>query len=185
MSMMQRIKRLYWLHLSKPRESRALYRTAHKLRAKRIVEFGITDPDRSLRLVKLAVEACSPGQQICYTALDLFDARSEKRSPLTIKQAHRHFASSGAKVQLVPGPLPEGLARRANTLLGSDLIIFAEDVVPANDGRFWFYLPRLLHPESCVLRAHRAGVDQECRFAEITHAEVERRASIGLPRRVA
>ena len=185
MSMMQRLKSLYWIYFSKPRSARVLYRTARNLHATRIVEFGIADPARSLQLIQMAVGACPPEQQVCYTALDLFDARSQERSTLTIKQAHRYFGHSGAKVQLVPGPLTEGLARTANTLLGTDLVIFAEDAAPAGDPRLWFYLPRLLHARSCVLQTHRVGEAAECAFAEITHAEVEQRASTAASRRVA
>ena len=185
MSMMQRLKSLYWIYFSKPRSSRVLYRTARNLRATRIVELGISDPARSLQLIKLAVGACPPGQHVCYTALDLFDARSQERSMLTIKQAHRYFGHSGAKVQLVPGPLTEGLARTANTLLGTDLVIFAEEAAPKSDARLWYYIPRLLHASSCLLQTHQVGEAAECGFVEITRDQVEQRAASGSSRRVA
>lgn len=185
MSMMQRLKSLYWIYFSKPRNSRVLYRTVRNLRAKRIVEFGITDPERSLRLIEMAVGACPPEQQVCYTAMDLFDARSHDQPSLTVKQAHRHFGASKAKVQLVPGPLAEGLARTANTLLGTDLVIFAADVLPAGNSKLWFYLPRLLHAQSCLFQAHQQDQDQEHAFGKISHAEVEQRAAASAQKRVA
>ena len=183
--MVQRLKSLYWIYFSKPRNSRVLYRTVRNLCAKRIVEFGITDPERSLKLIEMAVGACPPEQQVCYTAMDLFDARSHEQPSLTIKQAHRHFGASNAKVQLVPGPLAEGLARTANTLLGTDLVIFAADAVPGGNSKLWFYLPRLLHAQSCLFQAHQEDAEQECTFDVITRAEVEQRAVASVPKRVA
>ena len=185
MSMMQRLKSLYWIYFSKPRSSRILYRTVRNLRATRIVEFGISDPERSLQLVQMAVGACPPEQQVCYTALDLFDARSDDQASLTIKQAHRYFGTSKAKVQLVPGPPAVGLARTANTLLGTDLVIFSADAVPAGNSKLWFYLPRLLHAQSCLFQAHQQDQDQQCAFGKISRAEVEQRAAASAPKRVA
>ena len=185
MSMVQRLKSLYWIYFSKPRNSRVLYRTVRNLRAKRIVEFGITDPERSLKLIEMAVGGCPPEQQVCYTAMDLFDARSHEQPSLTIKQAHRYFGASNAKVQLVPGPLAEGLARTANNLLGTDLVIFAADAVPVDNSKLWFYLPRLLHAQTCLFQAQQEDAEQECAFNEMNHAEVKQRAAASAPKRVA
>ena len=84
-----------------------------------------------------------------------------------------------------PGPLAEGLARTANTLLGTDLVIFAADALPAGNSKLWFYLPRLLHAQSCLFQAHQQDQDQEYAFGKISHAEVEQRAAASAPKRVA
>ena len=188
MSMIHRLKRLYRVYFSNPKSSRILYRAVRDLRATRIVEFGITDPERSLKLIQMAVgmhEGHKGEVQISYTAIDSFDARSQAQSPLTLKQAHRYFNSSGAKVQFVPGSMSEGLARTANTLLGTDLVIFAEDAAPQSDSRLWFFLPRLLHAKSCVLQAQDEGEDQGPSFYKITHAEIAQRAASHTRMRVA
>ena len=185
MSMIHRLKRLYWVYFSKPKSSRTLYRAVRDLRATRIVEFGITDPDRSLKLIQMAVGMHKSNAQVSYTAIDLFDARSNDQTPLTIKQAHRYFGSSGAKVQFVPGSMSEGLARTANTLLGTDLVIFSNDAAAPDDSRLWFFLPRLLHAKSCVLQAQDEGEDREPSFCKITHPEIAQRAASHARMRVA
>ena len=188
MSMLHRVKCLYRVYFSRPKSSRILYRAVRDLRATRIVEFGITDPERSLKLIQMAVDMHQGPKgdaQISYTAIDSFDARSQSQSPLTLKQAHRYFNSSGAKVQFVPGLMSEGLARTANTLLGTDLVIFAEDAAPQSDSRLWFFLPRLLHAKSCVLQAQDEGEDQGPSFCKITHAEIAQRAASHTRMRVA
>lgn len=188
MSMINRLQRLYWVYFSKPKSSRILYRAVRDLRATKIVEFGVADPERSLQLIKMAVGMQQMHQgtaQVSYTAMDLFDARPQMQSPLSVKQAHRFFASSGAKVQLVPGSMSEGLARTANTLLGTDLVIFAEEAAPVSDSRLWFYLPRLLHSESHVLQAQSLAEVQEPTFCKIARAEIEQRAASHTRTRVA
>ncbi len=188
MSMMNRLKRLYWVYCSRPKSSRILYRAVSDLRATRIVEFGITDPERSLRLVQMAVGMHEDGTQVSYTAIDPFDARSNIQSPLSIKQAHRFFSGSGAKVQfvpVVPGSMSEGLARTANTLLGTDLVMFAEETAQPSDSRLWFYLPRLLHETSCVVQARSGEEGQESTFCKISREEIAQRATIHTRKRVA
>ena len=185
MSMINRLQRLYWVYFSKPKSSRILYRAVRDLRATRIVEFGVADPKRSLQLIKMAVGMHQGTAQVSYTAIDLFDARPRIQSPLSVKQAHRFFASSGAKVQLVPGSMSEGLARTANTLLGTDLVIFAEEAAAVSDSRLWFYLPRLLHSESHVLQAHSVAEDREPTFCKLARAEIEQRVASHTQTRVA
>jgi len=183
--MINLLQRLYWAYFPKPKSSRILYRAVRDLRATKIVEFGVADPERSLQLIKMAVGMQQGTAQVSYTAMDLFDARPQMQSPLSVKQAHRFFASSGAKVQLVPGSMSEGLARTANTLLGTDLVIFAEDAAPVSDSRLWFYLPRLLHSESHVLQAQSVAEVQEPTFCKIARAEIEQRAASHTRTRVA
>jgi hypothetical protein len=183
--MINLLQRLYWAYFPKPKSSRILYRAVRDLRATKIVEFGVADPERSLQLIKMAVGMQQGTAQVSYTAMDLFDARPQMQSPLSVKQAHRFFASSGAKVQLVPGSMSEGLARTANTLLGTDLVIFAEDAAPVSDSRLWFYLPRLLHSESHVLQAQSVAEVQEPIFCKIARAEIEQRAASHTRTRVA
>lgn len=183
--MINLLQRLYWAYFPKPKSSRILYRAVRDLRATKIVEFGVADPERSLQLIKMAVGMQQGTAPVSYTAMDLFDARPQMQSPLSVKQAHRFFASSGAKVQLVPGSMSEGLARTANTLLGTDLVIFAEDAAPVSDSRLWFYLPRLLHSESHVLQAQSVAEVQEPTFCKIARAAIEQRAASHTRMRVA
>ena len=185
MSTFHQLRRLYWCYFSKPKSARTLYRTLCRTRATSIVELGISDPDRSLRLIRLA-EGFSRETPVSYTAIDLFDARPTGQVPLTLKQAHRHFSASAAKIKLVPGLPSESLAGSANTLLGTDLVLFAHDVASDPSSRLWFFLPRLLHAQSRVLRhGCMTAEDPEPPFCEIERAEIERLAASQMRRQVA
>ena len=185
MSMLNRFRRLYWCYFSKPQAARTLYRAVCRTRAISIVELGITDPDRSLRLIQLAT-GFSPDRPVCYTAIDPFDARREGQSPLTLKGAHRLFSATSAKIKLVPGLPEESLGSVANTLLDTDLVVFAHDVAVDPAARLWFFLPRLLHAQSRILRHGRPSEeDLHPAFSEIEHAEIARLAENQTRRKVA
>ena len=81
--------------------------------------------------------------------------------------------------------MSEGLARTANTLLGTDLVMFAEETAPPSDSRLWFYLPRLLHDTSCVVQARSGEEGQESTFCKISREEIAQRATIHTRKRVA
>ncbi len=185
MSMLNRFRQLYWCYFSKPKAARTLYRAVCRTRATSVGELGITDPDLSLRLIQLATKF-SPDRPVCYTAIDPFDARHEGQSPLTLKSAHRLFSAASAKIKLVPGIPEESLGAVANTLLDTDLVIFAHDVALDPAARLWFFLPRLLHAESRILRHGRPSEeDSHPAFSEIEHAEIARLAENQTRRKVA
>jgi hypothetical protein len=75
---------------------------------------------------------------------------------------------TGVQVQLVPGDPYSALARVANNLTGTDLVVVAADQDPLALERAWFYFPRLLHTTSHVF------AEEECSAAEPLLREVPR-----------
>jgi hypothetical protein len=116
----------------------------------RIVELGIGDGARARRMIAAALRWHSPSE-IHYSGIDLFEARPRCRPGMTLKQAHQFLCQTGVRLRLLPGDPYSALARQANTLGGTDLVVIASDVDLESLARAWFYLPRMLHPESLVL----------------------------------
>ena len=72
---------------------------------------------------------------------------------MTLKQTHQVLSRSGATVRLIPGDALSALARCANQLQGTQLLLIASDHEPAMLSRAWVYLPRMLASGATVLRA--------------------------------
>jgi hypothetical protein len=102
-----------------------------------------------VRLVRVA-QRYAENQRVRYTGIDLFEARPQDRPGWTIKRAHKTLASLGAKVQLVPGDPLSALARCANALASTDIVIISADQDLQSLRQAWFYVPRMLHDKSCV-----------------------------------
>ncbi len=141
---------LCWI--SKPQQERPVYRLVKKHRIDSIVELGVRDLARTLRLIRLA-RRCAAGGSVRYTGIDLFEARPADRPRLTLKQAHQTLTHSGATVRLVPGDGPTVLSRYANQLTGTQLLLVSLVADPQELGRAWYYIPRMLAAPGLVLSA--------------------------------
>jgi len=94
-----------------------------------------------------------PPNEVCYTGIDLFEARIAADGPgVTLKMAHRMLKSTGVRVKLVPGDSFSALARTANSLRETDLVVISSRQDPEIMARSWYFIPRVLHSESLVLR---------------------------------
>ena len=113
-----------------------------------------------------------------YVAIDLFEARTADKQGLSLKEAHRVFKPSGAQVQLIPGDAGGRAAagRQLASEYGPGLISAEHD--DASLDAAWFYLPRMLHAGSLVLR-ETAAADGQRQFVEIPAAEIATRANSG------
>ncbi|QDU87673.1 hypothetical protein Pla175_10390 [Pirellulimonas nuda] len=138
---------------SKPREDRALYRLVKKTSARGIVEIGMGTLGRAVNLVRVA-QRYSPGEKIAYTGLDAFDERSSGQPQIRLIDAHRALKATGASVRLMPGG-PAGVPAVANALMGTDLLVIGPDATDAELAPVWFYVPRMRHEGTVVLRASR------------------------------
>ena len=161
-------KTLYLKLLSQPVQDRQVYRQIEKLQAKSVVELGVGTCQRSQRIIASQLRYHSLSE-IRYTGIDLFEARQTDEQRLTLKQAHRLLAESGAKVRLIPGDPYSALARSANALTGTDLIVIDASQATAELAPTWFYIPRMLHDRSVVLLAIATD---EGRFRRVAPAEV-------------
>jgi hypothetical protein len=150
----------YLSYLSKPISDRLLYRVILRRRYKSILECGIGAAVRALRMIEAATFHVPP-DQVQYTGIDLFEARGDSSggNVLLLKEAHRLLKATGARIRLLPGDPFSALARAANTLLGTDLVVISADQDPRSVAHAWYYLPRLLHCGSQVYleEAQRPG----------------------------
>jgi len=170
------IKYCYLAYLSRPAEERELYRAIRRIRPKSIVELGVGTCQRAVRLIEVACRF-QPQSVVRYTGIDLYEARPDAATRLSLKAAHKQLKPRGVQVQLVPGDPPSALARHANALRDTDLFVIAADEYAAMDDRAWFYVPRMLHAKSQVLAAHRdrtTGEIQYCGIEQPTILELAR-----------
>jgi len=121
-----------------------------------------------------------------FTGIDQFEMRSDTTGGLPLKQAHQMLHSLPARIQLIPGDPFEALARHANSLLDSDLVVIQADQLGAAMDRAWFYVPRMLHHASLVL-VNRPGTDgKPGSYQALDRKAVQRAASVAkAPRKAA
>ncbi len=166
--------------LSRPVHERAIYRMIRQLKATTLVELGIQRGIGSRRMIEAALRF-SPADDIRYTGIDLFEARSDQTPGLKLKDAHRTLKQYGVHVHLVPGDPFSALARAANTLTGTDLVVIRGDQDPEALQRAWLYVPRMLHARSVVLREVTATAKPY--FEPVSQASIEQlagtRAALG------
>ena len=161
--------------LSQPKHERQLYKHIRKLRVQRIVEVGIGSSARAVDLVSTA-QRYTQATAVSYTGLDWFEEREAGSEPLPLIHAHRQLQLTGARVRLVPGFPPATLPQLANSLQRTDLILISRQVNDSSLERTWFYLPRMCHHQTLVLR-EVAMDDGELHFKQITLAELDQRAA--------
>ncbi len=151
------LKYVHLAYLSKPPGERGIYRWVRRLRPRKIVELGIGDGLRTTRILGLTLQL---NDQLHYCGIDLFEAREAQSPGLTYKRAFRLLRLPGAHVTLVPGDPYTALARTANALTGTDMLLISADQSAASLEQAWFYLPRMLHDGSVVLRQDPQGLYQ-------------------------
>jgi hypothetical protein len=169
----------YYAWFSRPAGERVLYRAVRRIRPRRIVELGVGDAHRAQRLVR-AAQRYAGGEVIRYCGIDLFELRPADTPKLGIKQAYHDLRSLGAKVQLAPGDPFSALARFANSLTGTDLLVIAADIDAESLERSWFYVPRMLHERSRVYREEPQ--DDASIFRQMKRSEIARLAQAHDPR---
>jgi hypothetical protein len=179
-----RFQLFYLLHLSQPAADRPIYRTLKDRPVRSIVEFGVENGQRALRMLDLA-STHVPANEIRYTGVDLFEARTEpKGASLSLKEAHRQLKATGAKIQLLPGDPFMALSRAANTLTGIDLVVISASQDADALARSWFYLPRMLHGRSQVF-LQQCSAKGEIAVRELTMGEIADLAGAALRRQAA
>ena len=160
--------------LSRPAHERAIYQMIRHLRSATIVEIGVQEGVGSQRMIEAALRS-TPAEEIRYTGIDLFEARLPHSPGLTLKEAHRKLKKTGVHVQLIPGDPLSALARSANTLPGTDLIVIRGDQTSEALQRSWFYVPRMLHNRSVILQESTSA--RANRFAPLSRESIEQLAS--------
>jgi hypothetical protein len=181
-SFTQLIKDLYFTYFPKPNGDRTLFRMAQNAQWTRIVEIGIGDVERTARLLQ-QLQRNEAGRQTHYAGIDLFDARGEDETPLSLKSAHQRLHSSGAAIKLIPGDPFSALAGTANSLSKTDLVLISSSIDLDTMERAWFYLPRMIHPQTSILKQVRAA--KALNWTNVTHEDVNELAGDQTTRRAA
>ena len=177
------LKYAYLAFFSKPKSERQLYRSLKQSQGLRIVEVGIGSIERAVNLITVA-QRYNPGATVSYTGFDWFEEREIGSSPLPLIHAHRQLQLTEARIRLVPGFPTATLPQIANSLQRTDLIVISSELNDAAMERAWFYLPRMCHSSTTVLREIPTG-DGECRMESISVLELQDRAAIRESRQAA
>jgi hypothetical protein len=146
-------------------------------------EVGISDIARSVALIEVAQRQAN-GKSVRYTGLDWFDARPQHAASLTLKEAYRQLQATEASVRLVPGCPAGSLAAVANAHQRTDLILISASVPDEELQAAWFFVPRMLHQRSVILRERQVSADEPS-FEWLTHSQVAEWAGHGGGRRAA
>jgi hypothetical protein len=151
MSQMGYVKYKYLTHFSQPVHNRAIYRSINDRKLCRLLEIGIGSCERALNMIAVAQRAARQAE-IRYTGIDLFEARTDGTERIPLKSAHKSLRRSGARIQLVPGDPYSAIARIANSMRDTDLIVISADQDPESLAMAWPYFPRMMHPASLVVQ---------------------------------
>jgi hypothetical protein len=169
-----------WLNrFSSPASERPVVRQVIAQPPAAILELGLGTLERTEKVVRLATRLSDT--PVHYVGLDRFESRQPGDSPgVTLKEAHRRLHHLG-RIQLVPGNTDSSLARLCNHLGHFDLILISATTDPQNLTRCWFFLQRLIRPETVLLQESpqvEGGIWQP-----VPHELVHDRASQTLLRR--
>lgn len=182
MSAARLIKYVHLAYFAKPVAERAIYRTIHKTRAGNLVAIGMGDGQLARNMIGLAGQR-TVRDRVRFTGIDLFEMRTATAPGLSLKQAHRLLQGFGALTKLVPGDPFAALARTANALLDTDLIVIRADQLGASMDQAWFYVPRMMHAQSLVLVENAGRDGQGDSFEVLDRAAVKQLASTHVPLR--
>jgi hypothetical protein len=150
------VRRLWLTWLSHPARERPIYRHCLRNPPKRVIELGLGSLVRAERMLGL-LQAIAPAAPVHYVGLDRFEGRQPDDPPgVTLKQAHQRLHNL-ARVQLVPGNVDNSLSRLCNHLGAFDLILISADNDSRHLERSWFFIQRLMTPQSTVFLETRAG----------------------------
>lgn len=166
----------YLCYFSQPVADRALYRLLRKTPVTTMVEIGLGQLVRTRRMLELALEK-TPLEQLKYAGIDLFESRTDGKASVALKEAHKELKPFCGKLQLIPGDPFSALARSANALTKTDLVVISQDADAESLVKAWFYLPRMLHDRSQVFVEQPASKPGQTSFRLVPRLEVEQLAS--------
>jgi hypothetical protein len=173
------LRYLYLAWFSQPALDRPIYKLLRQRPIRSIVELGIGHGVRTRRLLEVAAMRRS-AEPLRYAGIDLFEARDAATPGLALKQAYALLKDDKVKLQLVPGDPLSALARAANGLADTDLLLISADQQGDSLLQAWRYVPRMLHENSLVY-LERPGAcpgagPGESKFELLTPLEIARLA---------
>jgi hypothetical protein len=170
------LRSLYLLHFSQPAADRALWKAVKSRPIRSIVELGMGLGGRTERLLEIAAWRMN-GEPIRYAGNDLFECRLAGQPKLALKQAYHDLRATGHTIRLLPGDPYSALARSANALTGTDLVLIAAGQDAASLERAWRYVPRMLHDQSLVFQQSAIGDQGQFAWRLVASEEIKRLAA--------
>ena len=162
---------------SKPTPEQQLLRLLKTATVRRVVEVGVDSIDATEQMLAAIVKQAK-GDPVRYTAIDPFDERPAGEGALPLMAAYRRLVATGARVRLAPGTLAGKLAAEANALADTDLVMLSRAATDAALAGGWFYLPRMCHPATLVVRRRvEAAEGSPEAWSVVALAEVAQRAT--------
>jgi hypothetical protein len=113
-----------------------------------MVEIGIGDCSRALRLISLAAKCL--GGPVAYCGIDLFEAAPKGKTVLKYKDAYCKLNIANCKTKLVPGEPAMALSTCANSLTNTNLIVVSNQFDTAALAPMWMYVPRMLAADAKI-----------------------------------
>ena len=168
------VRRLWTYYFSTPVADRPLHQPLAGKAIRSLVEIGVPDVRRTLRLWDLLAER-PENLPLKYTGIDLFDARLSTQPPLPLKQAFAELRRDGIQVKLVPGDPQSALHRVANSLMGTDLLIVSANLDAASLAKAWTWMPRMLHAGTIIFQ-ESAAADGQSTWQRLSIVEIQQRA---------
>lgn len=185
MKLANQLRLFYLLHLANPATDRLIYRAVFESHARSLMEIGLKQCQRALRLIEVAAMA-SPISAIRYVGVDPFELREPQTAPgYCLKDAYRLLRRTQAQIQLLPGDPLTALARMANWLKPVELLVVSAGVDPRSMAAAWFYIPRILRHNSLVFQEIRIPGGDRVELRQLARSEIERLAWAAQPRRAA
>jgi len=178
LSLRQFLRSSYLFHFSQPVAERSLLQAVHRLSVRSLVEIGLGTGARTKRLLEVIGWSNVDGP-LKYTGIDLFEGRPAGTPGMTLKEAFNSLKTTNVKMQLVPGDPYQALARTANMLTGTDLLIVSAGLDETSLSRAWMYVPRMLQPQTMVFMQERgeAGGKVVETYKRMTPLEIEKLAT--------
>lgn len=170
---------------AKPSPERQLLKLVKQQPVRRVVEIGV-DSIETTSVLLTALLKQAAGEPVVYTAIDPFDERPADEAPLPLMEAYRTLVPTPAQTRLVPGRLGMAVAAEANSLADTDLLLLSQQATDAELAEAWFYVPRMCHPGTLVLRRLEGeDADSLGDWVAVSLEEVSGLASQAPPRKLA
>lgn len=175
--------RLWLLHFARPASDRLLWRALHARPIRSVVEIGIENIPRTRRLWDVLAWR-DENLPLHYTAMDAFESRPAGQPPLTLKEAHSALRREGVQVKLIPGDVPSALARSANSLTGTDLLLISAGLDADELSKAWPWMPRMLHAGTIIFQEETDAAHKRS-WRRLSIVEIQQRAAAAKGKRKA
>ncbi len=177
MSQLGSLKYTHLAYFSQPTADRVIYRALHKRPVSSIVELGVGTAVRAQRMIAMAAGS---GARVRYTGIDFFEDRPASTPGIALREAYRLLREMEVRVRLLPGDPFTVLARAANELTGTDLLVIGADQDAKAMSRAWMFIPRMIHDSTLIFVQEADKRGKPTGFAQLTVEDVERLAGRGM-----